>query len=118
MMIFDKGVTVYLYREPVDFRKQINGLSVLVQDGMAIDPFTESLFVFSNRHRNRIKILYWQRNGFCLWMKRLEKDKFSWPKHLHNNDILTLTSEELQWLLDGFDIWKKPPHQRLIYAAV
>lgn len=117
MIIFDNKLSVYLHREPIDFRKQINGLSVIVQDALALDLFSESCFVFVNRQRNRIKILYWQRNGFCLWMKRLEKDKFSWPKHLKEN-VVTLSVEELHWLLDGFDIWRKPPHQTLHYTSV
>ena len=66
MIRFKEDVPVYLHREPVDFRKQINGLSVLVQEEMTMDAFSEGLFVFGNRHRTRIKILYWQRNGFCL----------------------------------------------------
>ena len=108
---------VYLHREAVDFRKQINGLSVIVQEGMAMDVFSESLFVFINRSRTRIKILYWQRNGFCLWMKRLEQDKFAWPKRMPK-DIVDISTEELHWLLEGFDIWHKPPHQRLHFNSV
>ena len=57
---------VYLSREAVDFRKGINGLSILVEDTLSLDPFSEHLFVFCNRRRNRVKILYWERNGFCL----------------------------------------------------
>ena len=64
MMAFHKDINVFLHRAPVDFRKQINGLSLLVQEQMALDPFGEALFAFTNRARNRIKILYWQRNGF------------------------------------------------------
>lgn len=117
MMTFSHSTPVYLHREAVDFRKQINGLSTLVQEGLGLDLFTPSGYVFVNRQRNRIKILYWQRNGFCLWMKRLEKDTFSWPKHM-KDDVVKLTTEELQWLLDGFNIWQKPPHQVLNYTSV
>ena len=117
MITFASRLSVYLHRQPVDFRKQINGLSVIVQDGLSLDPFAESCFVFTNRQYNRIKILYWYRNGFCLWMKRLEKDSFAWPRS-HKDNTVTLSVEELHWLLDGFDIWQKPPHQTLKYAAV
>lgn len=58
---------VYLCRDAVDFRKGINGLSVLVKDSLCLDPFSEHLFVFCNRRCNRIKILLWERSGFCLW---------------------------------------------------
>jgi transposase len=117
MITFAQSLSVFLHRKPVDFRKQINGLSVIVQEGLMLDPFSESCFVFSNRQCDRIKILYWHRNGFCLWMKRLEKDKFAWPRHV-DNDAVVLTAEELHWLLDGFDIWQKPPHPIRRYAAV
>ena len=112
-----KEVAVYLHRKPVDFRKQINGLSIIVQDNMLCDPYSEALFVFINQARNRIRILYWEKNGFCLWLKRLEQDKFAWPRSL-TDDIVSLRGEELGWLLDGFDIWRQPPHQRRTYHAV
>lgn len=117
MITFDTEATVYLHQQAVDFRKQINGLSVIVQDSLLLDPFSVSLFVFTNRGRNRIKILYWDRNGFCLWMKRLEKDRFAWPKPAQGESV-TVSCEELRWLLDGFDIWRQPPHQRLHFASV
>jgi transposase len=108
---------VYLHRLPVDFRKAINGLALIVQEEMVLDPYSESLFVFINRARNRIKLLYWERNGFCLWHKRLEKHKFVWPLS-HDRVTVSLTIQELNWLLDGFDIWRMPPHERLFYDAV
>jgi len=75
---------VYLCRDAVDFRKGINGLSVLVKDSLCLDPFSEHLFVFCNRRCNRIKILLWERSGFCLWQKRLEKTCFHWPRKFAN----------------------------------
>ncbi len=67
---------VYLCREPVDFRKGINGLAILVEGTLSMDPFSAQLFVFCNRRRDRIKILYWEYSGFCLWQKRLERARF------------------------------------------
>ena len=61
-------------------RKQINGLSALVQESFSSPALSGDLFIFCNKRRNRLKILYWQKNGFCLWLKRLEKHKFPWPK--------------------------------------
>ena len=63
-------------------RKGINGLAVLVEEALHHDPFSEQLFVFCNRTRDKIKILYWERNGFCLWQKRLERARFKWPRRL------------------------------------
>ena len=67
--------SVYLHRDVVDFRKSINGLTVIVEKGMALSPFDSALFVFCNKRRDKIKILYWDKTGFCLWYKRLEQDK-------------------------------------------
>ncbi|MCP4887188.1 MAG: IS66 family insertion sequence element accessory protein TnpB, partial [Planctomycetaceae bacterium] len=77
-----KTAPVYLCAQPVDFRKSINGLSAMVELEFDLDPFAEALFVFCNRQRDKVKILYWEKNGFCLWYKRLEKDRFKWPKEL------------------------------------
>lgn len=117
MMTFSQPAAVYLHAAPIDFRKQINGLSLLVQDAMLLDVFSSALFVFMNRPRTRIKILYWDKNGFCLWLKRLEKDTFSWPKQSDSTAQL-ISQKELQWLLDGFDIFTKPPHKTLHYSSV
>lgn len=104
------GVQGYLYAEPVDMRKSIVGLSVLVEQEMTLSPSMEALFVFCNRGRDKITLLCWERNGFIVWYKRLKKQRFRWPK---SNDTLRLTGQELNWLLDGFDIFNNRPHQPL-----
>jgi transposase len=108
---------VYVCKAPIDFRKAINGLSALVEQELGLDPFASALFVFTNRHRNRVKALYWHRNGFCLWQKRLEKGQFSW----FGNDVAathTISLQEFTWLLEGFDLSKNIPHKTLHYEAV
>lgn len=117
MMRVDESVAVYLHREPVDFRKQINGLAAIVESELGLDPFAEAVFAFTNRARDRAKVLYWDRNGFCLWQKRLEKQRLVWPSGL-DDDVISVSGEQLNWLLDGYDIFLIPPHQRLIYRAV
>ena len=79
MFVAPVNMRVYLAMGHTDMRKAINGLSVLVESRMQLDPFSGSLFVFTNRRRNILKVLYWHRNGFCLWQKRLEKHRFRWP---------------------------------------
>lgn len=114
------GVTigqVYLCYMPVDFRKQIDGLAALVESELELDLFGDALFVFANRQRNRIKILYWHRNGFCLWQKRLEKERFAWPG-TDAGSTVTLSPKELEWLLEGFDLWANYPHKTLQYQSV
>jgi len=108
---------VYLCVEPVDFRKSINGLSLIVEQTLLLDPFQDTLYVFVNRQRNKIKMLYWEKNGFCLWYKSLQKQRFQWPRDKHAATI-TLDGEQLNWLLDGFDLWRNKPHQALIFSSV
>jgi transposase len=108
---------VYLCREPIDFRKAINGLSVMVEQELGLNPFGSALYVFVNRSRNKIKVLYWHRNGFCLWQKRLEEEKFHWPKHGDLN-TLTVTIREFEWLLEGIDLWRNKPHKTLNFACI
>jgi transposase len=107
---------IYLCREFVDFRKSIDGLSAAVE-AMEFDVFKRSLFIFCSRRRNRLKILYWDRTGFALWYKRLEKDKFPWPKN-DTQDVLALDAEKLRWLLSGVDIWKMKAHEILEFKKV
>jgi len=117
MMTFCKDTPIYLHRLPVDFRKAINGLSVIVQEDLGRNPFEPAFYVFTNKSHNRIKILYWDANGFCLWHKRLEKDHFIWPKR-YEKACIELNAQELECLLVGYDICRIAPHQRLTYAAV
>jgi len=117
MKMFVDSTDIYLHKAPVDFRKGINGLSLLVEQQMQLNPFSQALFVFCNRTRDKIKVLYWQRNGFCLWQKRLEEDKFAWPRKMRGS-TLSLTEDQWQWLLDGLDIEKMKPHQALSYQSL
>ncbi len=108
---------VYLCVEPVDFRKSIGGLSVLVEQGLELNLFGSALYVFINRQRNKIKVLYWHRNGFCLWLKRLESEKFAWPRN-GAAATHTINLQEFEWLLEGFDLWRNQPHKTLYFASV
>jgi transposase len=108
---------VHVCLEPVDFRKGINGLSVLVESELEMNPFSTHLFVFTNRSRDKIKILYWERNGFCMWQKRLEKERFCWL-NITNNPIATITGQQLNWLLSGYDLNTMKPHKKLHYSSV
>ena len=94
---------VFLHRQPVDFRKSIDGLAAIVETGMQLSPFSKQLYVFINKRRNRIKILFWEDNGFCLYYKRLEQKQFHWPKSLEDETVL-LSGQQLNWLLDGFNL--------------
>jgi transposase len=107
---------IYVYRHPVDMRKSIDGLAMLVEGALDDDPFSGTLFVFLNRQRDKLKILYWERNGFVVWYKRLEKERFVWPKM--EGETLKLNGQQLNWLLDGYDISRLQPHQHYRYQTV
>lgn len=116
-MLFSlEGVRVYLAMGATDMRKSINGLCVLVSHFMGMNPLSGHVFVFTNKKKNMVKILYWDRNGFCLWHKRLEKDCFTWPGS--ESEVMAISSRELMWLLDGLDIRHVTAHQRLPYTQV
>jgi len=111
---FNDLPTIYLHRTPVDFRKAVNGLCVLVQDELEMNPFDESLYVFCNRKRDRIKILHWDKTGFVLWYKRLEKAKFKWPVD-EMETVIQVNEQSLSWLLTGLTIRPPEPHKILHY---
>jgi transposase len=108
-MFVDVG-EIYLHRDSVDFRKSINGLVLIVEQEMKLSPFVDALFVFCNKGRDKTKVLYWDRTGFCLWYKRLEKARFKWP-HQGQNPVRSLTENEWHWLLSGYDIEGHQPLQ-------
>jgi transposase len=108
---------VYLCDQPIDFRKGAASLAVLVEAQWVLNPFSNAFFVFCNRRCTAIKILYWERNGFCLWQKRLEKERFFWPKSGQSGTV-TLTVQQLNWLLEGYDIKRMKPHQTLDFQSV
>lgn len=110
------GVKVYLAMGITDMRKSINGLSILVADQLDLDLFSGHLFAFCNRQRTIVKILYWDRNGFCLWHKRLERDRFQWPES--PEDVLDISNRELNWLIDGLSIHQEKAHKQASYSTV
>jgi transposase len=107
---------VYLARDPVDMRRQIDGLAVIVQEVFDLDPFEPALFAFCNRQRDKVKVLYWHKNGFCLLYKRLEKGRFQWPRQV--SDTLLSSERELKWLLEGLSLESLSTHAHLYCKAV
>lgn len=101
MNMFVKPSAVYLHRDFVDFRKAINGLAAMVEDELLL--MSGALFVFCNKGRDKLKILYWDKTGFALWHKRLEKDKFRWPSELTDAHV-EFSEAQLKWLLNGFAV--------------
>lgn len=100
---------IYLHRSVVDMRRSIDGLSAIVRHGSELPLDGKFLFVFVGRAKDRLKILYWDRTGYALWYKRLEKSRFPWPKT--GDDVLKMTPKMLGYILDGVDVFKIRPHE-------
>ena len=107
---------IYLYRQPIDFRKQANGLALIVEQELGHNPFSGALFAFTNRQRNKIKCLMWEDNGFVLYYKSLAEEKFKWPKP--EEQVMTVTGQQINWLLDGYDLSQMQGHKTLQYDGV
>ena len=114
MLGLSTALAVYVHGRPIDFRKSINGLVALVEQELKLDPFGEACYVFSNKRRDKVKILTWQRNGFWLCYKRLEQDRFIWPQG--DESVLELSVPQLQWLLAGVDLRALRGHPSRRYA--
>jgi len=112
----DEAPLIFLYRDPVDFRKQSAGLAAIVEQELGHNPFEGGLFAFTNRQRNKIKCLYWEDNGFVLYYKSLAEEKFHWPKR--GEELVSLTGQQINWLLDGYDINVMKAHKKLHYESV
>jgi len=117
MMRLEDFSGIYLYRHFVDMRRAINGLSVMVEQEMGLNPFSKQLFIFMNRRRNLMKMLYWRDSGFAMWYTRLEKERFPWPKNI-DGDVVSMEEDQLRWLLKGYDIWRIKGHGKLQYDRV
>jgi transposase len=117
MLSFPANVRVFLCREPVDLRKSFDGLMVLVGQVFQRDPLDGHLFLFLNRRRDRIKMLYWDRDGLALWYKRLEEGTFQIPAAADPCRGLELDATQLALLLTGIDLKSAQRRKRYTRAA-
>lgn len=107
---------VWLVPGATDMRKSIDALAALVTYAVRQDPLSSQLFVFCSRDRSRLKILFWDQNGFWLFYKRLERGRFRWPVH-GTDGGMCITRRQLSWLLDGLPIDQRLAH-RPVEAAI
>lgn len=105
---------IMLYLPPTDMRKQVMGLAEMVDSILEEDPFEDCLYLFCNRRRDIVKGLYFDRAGFCLWMKKLDREKFPWLT-AHDGKML-IESKDLDLLLEGVDVFKR--HKRLTFESI
>ena len=105
MLNLPPSVKVYVSTDNTDMRKSIDSLSIIVQDVLEQNPCSGHLFVFCNKRGDKVKILYWDRNGFCLWYKRFERGVFRLPKV--QASVFMIMPNELNLLLEGIDLTDK-----------
>lgn len=105
MISFSNIPRVYLVQGYTDLRKGIDGYASMIQSTYQLDVFQDALFIFCNRHRDKIKILYWDTTGFWLLYKRLEKGHFKWETRA--DGVISIKHQQLSWLLDGLKIEQK-----------
>jgi len=105
MITLPSGTRIWLAAGATDMRRGFDGLAALVQLQLSEDPFSGQLFVFRGRRGDRVKILWWDGDGLCLFAKRLERGRFTWPQATHGT--VALTRAQLSMLLEGID-WRRP----------
>jgi len=108
---------VYLACGSTDMRKSIDGLAAIVSFQFRLDPFADCMFVFCNRGRNKLKILYWDNNGFWLYYRRLERGRFRWPSADQDGPI-TISRRQLGWLLEGLALEQSQAHREVLARRV
>ena len=106
MIALPLQIRVFLYRQPTDMRKSFHGLVALTESALRQDPLSGSFFVFVNRRRDRIKILYWGQTGYCIWYQQLQRGTYQLPKHdeLDGAEAIEMTRTQLSLILDGIDL--------------
>ena len=105
MLSVPPSVKIFLYGQAADLRRGYDGLASIVQDAMGEDPLSGALFIFVNKRGNRIKLLYWDRDGYAIWMKRLEIGNFQLPEPKDPDAAkIKLTASQLSLILEGIDL--------------
>ena len=117
MIHLPASVRVYLCLSPCDMRKSFDGLHAMVRDHLQLDAFAGHLYLFANKRRDRLKILYWDRDGFAIWAKRLEAGRYAIPSGEPGSPRFEITIEELGALLSGIDLSTARRRKRYIRAA-
>lgn len=113
MLLLDSQVLIY--HKATDMRKSIDGLSSLVSQEFGLNPTNSMIFVFFNRQKDKLKLLYWHINGFCVFYKRLERQRFKLP--LKFDSSIQVSTQELRWLLDGLEFSKLTGHKKINYEV-
>ena len=116
MFFPESNVKIWLYAKPTDMRKSYNGLVALAKKHLREDPLRGQLFVFFNRQRNQVKVLYFDRSGYCIWMKRLESGQFHFNRKEQEKQALSWT--QLKLILEGIQLEKTTSTKRFQRALI
>ncbi len=114
MMILPEGKKVYAWLGMTKMDLGIEQLARLVQEEINAGPYGGDWYMFCGAQRTTIKILYWDRNGFCTWRKKLERDHFPWPRR--GSGVRLLTQTEVELIFRGIDFWKE--HKAIEYKKI
>ena len=114
MLVPPGPIRVLMATKPIDFRKGMNGLAALVKEQLKADPFAGVIYVFRSKRADRLKLLFWDGSGMCLFIKRLEDGKFKWPRI--EDGVMRLSAAQLSALVEGLDwtrmhVRRTPPPQ-------
>lgn len=99
-----------------DLRRGIDGLASIVQQQFSLDPFTNTLFLFCGRRRDRLKALYWENDGFILLYKRLEQGKYQWSRS--EQEAKLLTPQQYRWLMEGLQVEQPKAHKKVTGLSI
>jgi len=114
MLTVSAETGIYVYTEHIDMRRSIDGLVVLLADTYKLNPQTGDLYIFTNKSKNKIKLLFWDRNGFVLYYKKLERGRFNYSRYIQQQ-IITVTEQQFKALLMGLDFYLIGQYQPEIY---
>ena len=112
MIKLDADIKVFICNKPIDMRKSIDGLSVLVVDSLMLNPQDKAIYLFRNKAADKFKAILWEGNGFMLLYKRLEKGRFKFPQNI-DKDYYEIDADLFNWLTRGFDFYALKQHPEL-----
>lgn len=104
LLSLPSSLRYYLYNGTTDMRKSYNGLTIVVRSELGCSPLNGDVFIFLNKHRNQVKLLLWEGDGFGIYQKRLEKGSFELPKQGADGPGMALTHQQLHFILQGVDL--------------
>ena len=115
MISIADDIKILVCTQPIDMRKSINGLVVLVIETLKQNPQSKQMFLFYSKSKDKIKAIVWDKNGFILLYKKLEKERFIFPQDIHST-CLEINGDLLKWLLQGFDFYRLKHHPELKFT--